>query len=377
MTGGRILVTGASGFVGCRLAEHLVLARGAEVRGTYHRAPRAARVARLGIELVPLDLADEQSIATAVAGCDAVVHCAYGYGRDLTGAAAGRIADASLRAGARRFVHLSSAAVWGFDAGPGEIDEAAEVRRMGHPYVDGKIDSEEAVAAVAARGLAAVVLRPTNVYGPWSAIWTEAPASALRAGAPVIVGDGETSANTVYIDNLVSAIVLALDDDRLVGGTYVVTDEDGLTWRSLHEAYAAAATPSLQVQSMSLEEWRSATKRPRFATARELRGLLRSPEAASLIRAAAARPALRRAAARVVRLFPGGLDRARRASVGSAMQVEAGIAPPLPSHELVAVQTSGAVFRAARLRALGWEPIVPPQRALELTRAWLRWARLP
>jgi nucleoside-diphosphate-sugar epimerase len=376
VTGGRILVTGASGFVGCRVAENLVLAHGVEVRGTYHRASRAARVARLGIELVPLDLASEQSIAAAVTGCDAVVHCAYGYGRDLTGAAAGRIADASLRAGVGRFVHLSSAAVWGFDAGPGEIDEATNVRRTGHPYVDGKIESEEAVAAVAARGLAAVVLRPTNIYGPWSAIWTEAPAGALRAAAPAIVGDGETPANTVYIDNVVSAIVLALNDDRLIGGTYVVTDEDGLTWRSLYENYAAAVTPPLEVRSISPEEWRNATKRPRFAAVRELRGLLRSPEAAALVRAAAARPALRRLGARVVRVLPGGLDRAKRTTLAPPLAQAGAGSPPLPSPELVSVQTSGAVYRATGLRALGWEPVVPPERALEITRAWLRWARL-
>jgi hypothetical protein len=117
-------------------------------------------------------------------------------------------------------------------------------------------------------------------------------------------------------------------------------------------------------------------KRPRFAAVRELRGLLRSPEAAALVRAAAARPALRRLGARLVRVVPGGIDRAKR-TTASPPPTQAGAGSlPLPSPELVAVQTSGAVYRAAGLRGLGWEPVVPPERALELTRAWLRWARL-
>jgi nucleoside-diphosphate-sugar epimerase len=377
----RILVTGASGFVGCRLCEHLVLAHGATVRGTYHRPARAARVARLGIELVQLDLADEASIATAVDGCDAVVHCAFGTAggertrRELTGAGAGRVADAALRHGARRFVQLSSVAVWGFDAGPGETDEATPPRRTGHPYVDGKVDAEEAVAEAGARGLPAVVLRPANVYGPWSALWTLAPVRALRAGDPVLVGDGRAPANTVYVDNLVAAIVFALTDDRAVGQAFVVADEDGISWRGLYETYAALATPPLSVRSLSLDEWGlHATRRTSFRDVlRDLRSLVRSPEAAELVRAAAMRPALRRVAARVVRLVPGGPTRVRRlagASPGDKPHV-----PPLPSAELAAVQTSGAVYRARGLRSLGWTPPVPEGRAFELTAEWLRFAR--
>jgi len=372
----RILVTGASGFVGCRVAEHLVLARGAAVRGTYHRAARAARVAHLPIELTRLDLADERSIAAAVEGCTAVVHCAYSYGRDLTGTATGRVAEAARRAGVERFVHLSSVAVWGFDPGPGEVDESRPPALAGHPYVDGKIDSEQQVDAAATRGLQTVVLRPTNVYGPWSAIWTEAPARTLQAGEVALVGDGSTLANTVYVDNLVSAIALALDDPRLVGGTFVVNDDDGLTWRDLYDAYAHAAASPLTVRSVPFEEWRAAALQ-RGGVLRELRGLLRSPEAAALVRAAAARPALRRAGARAARVVPGGLDRARRiAAPGGPTSSSAGRAMALPSPELAAVQTSGASYRAARLRALGWEPAIGTARALALTQEWLRWARL-
>jgi nucleoside-diphosphate-sugar epimerase len=377
----RILVTGASGFVGCRLCEHLVLAHGATVRGTYHRPARAARVARLGIELVRLDLADEASIAAAVDGCDAVVHCAYGIEgdertrRELTGAAAGRVADAALRRGARRLVHLSSIAVWGFDAGPGEIDEALPPRRTGDAYVDGKVDAEEAVAEAAAHGLPAVVLRPANVYGPWSPLWTVAPVRALRAGDPVLVGDGAAPANTVYVDNLVSAVVFALADDRAVGRTFVVVDEDGVSWRGLHEAYSALAAPPLPVRSLPLAEWRRRTaRRTSFRDVlRDLRSLVRSPQAAELVSVAASLPALRRVGARVLRFVPGGSARVRRPAVASPAAGPR--VPALPSPELVAVQTSGAVFRARGLRSLGWTPPVQIDDAFELTAEWLRFAR--
>jgi nucleoside-diphosphate-sugar epimerase len=380
----RILVIGAGGFIGCRLCEHLSLAHGATVRGTYHTPARAARVARLAIELVQLDLADERSIDRAVAGCDAVVHCAYGTSgdarsrRELTGAAAGRVASAALRHGVRRFVQLSSVAVWGFDAGPGEIDEDAPTRYVGHPYVDGKVDAERDVADVAAQGLPAVVLRPAAVYGPWSAIWTVAPVVALQTGSVGIVGDGGAPVNTVYVDSVVAAIVLALLDDRAVGDTFVVADEDGLTWRDLYGAYARMASPPLEVRTLSPDEWRRQAKSSGslIAALRELRALARSPEAAALVRAAAERPGLRRAGGRALRRLPRRRERVKAILERPSSGVRAAAtSPQLPSPELMAAQTSGAIFRARKLRELGWAPPVPLERALELTEAWLRFAR--
>jgi len=381
---GRVLVTGASGFIGCRVCEHLALAHpGTKVRGTYHRPSRAARVARLDIELVRMDLASDASIDAAVAGCDAVVHCAYGIEGDdrtrraLTGSAAGRVAEAALRHGVRRFVHLSSVAVWGFDAGPGEIDEASPTRRTGNAYVDGKIDAEEVLDEVAARGLAVVVLRPANVYGPWSGLWTSGPVDALRAGRIALVGDGAAPANTTFVDNLVSAIVFGLRDEQAVGRKLVVVDEDGLSWRGLYEAYAALASPPLDVRSVSLEEWRrqSAKRGSLVAALAELRALLRSPEAAALARAAAARPALRRVTARTLRLVPGGTRRARRVIARPRPEVTDTAGDEMPGPELVAVQTAGAIFRARGLRSLGWTPPVSLAQALGLTAEWLRFAR--
>jgi len=377
----RILVTGASGFIGCRVCEVLVLAHGATVRGTYHRPSHAARVARLPIELVGLDLADESSIAEAIAGCDAVVHCAFGTDGDersrrkLTGEATGRIADAALRIGVKRFVHLSSVAVWGFDAGPGEIDEYRPPQRDGHPYVDGKIDAEEALAAAGARGLATAVLRPANVYGPWSALWTVAPMHALRTGAPVLVGDGASPANIVYVDNLVSTIVLALTDERTTGGRFVVVDEDGISWREFYERYAALASPPLDVRSLSLDEWRATSKGGSIW--RDLRSLAGSPEAAALARAATARPALRRAGSRLLRIAPRTSRRLRSATAASPVRTahtqSAGVSPPSP--QLAAVQTGGAVYRASGLRALGWVAPVSVDDAFGITAEWLRFAR--
>src|SRR4051794_18661720 len=154
----RVLVTGASGFVGCRVAEWLRLGRGYDVRAGVHRPENAARLARLDVELTRLDLGDAASLARSGGGGDAVVHCAYGTSgaakerRVLTGAATGQIAEAARAAGVQRFVHLSSVAVWGFAPGARTLDESVPFAPSEDPYVGGKQASEAALAQAASRG---------------------------------------------------------------------------------------------------------------------------------------------------------------------------------------------------------------------------------
>ena len=73
----RILITGAAGFIGSRLCEKLTLQDRVAYRALVRNFSKAARIARLGCEMVPGDLADAASVKAALAGCDAVVHLAF------------------------------------------------------------------------------------------------------------------------------------------------------------------------------------------------------------------------------------------------------------------------------------------------------------
>jgi len=327
-----ILVTGASGFVGTRLCEQLRLGLDRPVRAVVNRPEHAARLARLDVELT------RELDAT---GCDAVVHLAYateGSARSRRRLTAELARLAAEAAGTRRLVHVSTTAVWGFDAG-GVLDESVPPRRTGHPYVDGKIDAEEAVRATSPNH---VVLRPTNVWGPWGPAFTIGPVGALREGRVALVGEGSGPANLVYVDNLVHAILRALDSPS---GTFVVNDGDEPTWRGLYDAYA------------SLGAWGVRTAPADEARERRVSKAIR--------RAATSAPG--RAVAR--RLLPRAAQaRAREAVLAS---------PEFPPPELAALQTSGVRYRTDRAReVLGYDPPVSFDRGLELTADWLRFARL-
>ena len=223
----RIAVTGAGGFIGLALCERLA-SEGADVVG-FDRDPAAAsRVAASGAAFALGDTTDPASLDAALAGCDAVIHTAALLGDRA--AMAAQIAvnvvgtrnalDAADRAGARRVVHLSSVATWGYEFRH-DLTEDSPPRVCGAAYVDTKTASH----LLALRRGAAVV-RPGDVYGPRSDPWTIRPVRALAAGTFALPGRGQGLITPVYIDDLVACLVLALRHPD--AGGQAVTAWDGV-----------------------------------------------------------------------------------------------------------------------------------------------------
>ena len=170
-----LLVTGATGFVGSAVAASLH-ERGHAVRAVV-RDPSRADVLPAGVERVAADLADADSLARAMDGCEGVFHLAAAVGmpgpeaRELNVGGTRRVVEAARRAGVRRLVHTStSAAICVPDPdGPGCIvaEDAAGGAALTDPYSVTKAEAEAVVLdAVAAGGLDAVVATVVNVYGP-------------------------------------------------------------------------------------------------------------------------------------------------------------------------------------------------------------------
>ena len=163
----KILVTGATGKVGSRLAKRLAQ-RGNQLRALVRDVPRATDLLGEGIELAQGDLLDIDSLAAAVRGVDAVVHCAAFF-RGATDEQAHatndlgtqRLANAARAASVKRFVFTSTGLVYGPNGGrpAREDDPCAPI----DGYPTSKLAAERFLLTL--EGFDVRILRLPFVYG--------------------------------------------------------------------------------------------------------------------------------------------------------------------------------------------------------------------
>ncbi len=231
---GSVAVTGVTSGVGLRLAE-LARARGLEVVGLVRDPARsdATRLRGLGVELVRGDLEDEAALTELARGADVLVHLAAHVGdrgrpeefvRVNVGGTA-RAVRAAAAGGVRRFVHLSSTAVYG-RPDEGRVDEGWPMRHSGAPYDDTKVDAERVAFATGRElGLEVVALRPPIIYGPYDRNFMPRMVESLQKRRFLLIDGGRAPLNVVWVDHLCDVIFLAAERPEAVGEAFNVMDE--------------------------------------------------------------------------------------------------------------------------------------------------------
>lgn len=214
LPGRRVLVTGATGFIGSHVAERLVRGH-SHVRLVVRRRERVEALRTAGAEVLTGDLTDPATLHGCCDGIEIVIHCGawlgapykreVAYAVNVAGTRA--LAEEALRAGVRRFVHLSSVAVYG-PVRAGIVTEQSPPWKGVHLYGDSKIESEGALAAISSRGLPTVVTRPGIVYGPRSRGATIQLVRLINRGWPAMVAGGHGLCRPIFVENLVDALIL-------------------------------------------------------------------------------------------------------------------------------------------------------------------------
>ena len=245
----KALVTGATGFVGSHLAEHL-RARGDEVTALVRNPSRAGLLRELGIRLERGDLHDSAALARATAGQDVVYHVAgavaakdepaYLQGnRDGTA----NVVRAAERAGSARFVLVSSMAAGG-PAAPGRPRRGDEPSAPVTAYGRSKLAGESVVRASA---LPWVIMRPPTVYGPRDRDNFIKVFRLARTGLAPVFGDGSMQLSAVYAPDLAGALAAVSEGQAVIGRTYYPTHPEILTSRGVVEAIARAMSRGVRV----------------------------------------------------------------------------------------------------------------------------------
>jgi nucleoside-diphosphate-sugar epimerase len=250
--GSRVLVTGATGLLGSHLAERLI-ASGDHVRALVRAGSRTEFLDALGVEIVRGDLTDPAACASALAGVELVFHCAakvgdWGAWREFqTGCldATETRGRAAIRAGAERFLHISSTSAYGHPApGPTPIDERAPLGEnvwiLDH-YTRSKVECERLLWRMAEReGLPLTVIRPSWLFGERDRTTVPRFIREFRRGRMLIVGKGDNPLSAVYAGVVADAAILAARDPGSRGEAYNITNQGRITQREFVDLFADA-----------------------------------------------------------------------------------------------------------------------------------------
>ncbi len=246
----KVLITGATGFVGNRLAERMAMGGGYDVSVLIHRftGPGLARLARLPVEFLAVDILDLKALETAFEELDLIVHMAYGTSgsdterSEVTVSGTENILRLGLAKKVDKIICFSTAAVHGINPQTPIVTETSPYERSTDVYRESKIEAEELVWRFhAEHGLPVVVFRPPLIYGPNGAYWTTRLLKEVQDGA-ILVNGGNGRANLIYVDNLIDAVFLAIEKKSGDGESFIVVDDDELTWKQVYEAYASRLT---------------------------------------------------------------------------------------------------------------------------------------
>lgn len=232
----RIVITGASGFVGRALCARLVDA--GHVVVALVRSPAREPGALSGCEQRTVgDLAQFADWRNALAGAQAIVHlAAYAHGGATGGAAlvalnvaATRAAAEAARESGAHFVFASSIKVHG-ECSAAPLRENSPIAPC-DPYAHSKARAEQSLRELA--GLRLTVLRPPLVYGPGVKANFLALMRAIARGAPLPLASVHNRRSFLYVGNLVDAILRCLAEPRSAGRTYLVSDGAALSTPAL------------------------------------------------------------------------------------------------------------------------------------------------
>ncbi|MFP4470564.1 MAG: SDR family oxidoreductase [Bacteroidales bacterium] len=243
----KIFITGATGFIGGRLAIRLA-DEGHQVHALIRSRQRAKHLNHPSITLFEGNLLDKESISRSMQGCDAGYHlAAYArvwskdpqlpYRVNVEGTS--NIFQAALDKGLKRVVFTSTGGTLGPSDGGNPVDEDTP-RRTGffNAYEETKTQAEQLARDFTGKGLEVVTVNPTRVYGPGlisaSAAMTKIIHRYIRGKWRIIPGNGKKYGNYVYVDDVVEGQILAMAKGR--PGERYITGGENTTYDGFFES---------------------------------------------------------------------------------------------------------------------------------------------
>jgi nucleoside-diphosphate-sugar epimerase len=255
----KIFGTGGTGFTGAALVERL-LKEGHSVTVLDNKPGLIAdKLKAQGAELHFGSITEVKDVATAIGEPEVVFHLAAAFRE--TGAPDSLyksvnvdgtriVLEESIRVGARKFVYCSTQGVHGHIENP-PGDESSPIAPADY-YQQTKYEGELVLDEFKDQPIEFTILRPTAIYGPGDPERFVMIYRRAKKGFFPIFGSGQTYYHPVYIDNLVDAFLLAMEQGKGAGQAYIIADEEYFSIKELVQRIAKAIdvevkTPNLPI----------------------------------------------------------------------------------------------------------------------------------
>ncbi len=231
----RILVTGGTGFTGKALVKRLI-EEGHQVTALdYKEGLKTEELRKLGAEVVIGSVTDKAVVEKSMQGVEVVHHLAAAfrelnvpdtYYHEVNVGGTVQVLEAAFRQGVKKFIYCSTCGVHGnIDHPPGGED--APIQPADY-YQATKYEAEPLVREYFQKGMETVILRPAAIYGPGDPERFYMIFKRVAKGSFPMFGKGKTYYHPLYIDNLIDAFMLAMEEGKGDGQAYLIADEQYL-----------------------------------------------------------------------------------------------------------------------------------------------------
>ncbi|MCP1675788.1 nucleoside-diphosphate-sugar epimerase [Natronocella acetinitrilica] len=250
----KVLVTGGTGFSGKALVTRL-LTEGHQVTALdYKEGLKTEELRQLGAEVIIGSVTDKEIVSRSVAGVEVVFHLAAAFRElnvpesfydEVNIEGTRNVVEAAQAAGVRRLIYCSTCGVHGNVDHP-PANEDAPIQPADY-YQKTKYEAEPIVMAYNGKGMATVILRPAAIYGPGDPERFYLIYRRVASGSFPMFGSGRTLYHPLYIDNLVDAFMLCMEDGKGDGRAYLIADEHYVSVEELVRAVAKALSVEVRI----------------------------------------------------------------------------------------------------------------------------------
>jgi nucleoside-diphosphate-sugar epimerase len=217
------LVTGSAGYIGSCLVERLAQSNHKVIGLIHQSAPKENPPM---VTYIQGDITDRDSISEIKENIDIVFHCAakvkdYGPKKhffDVNVTGTENLIKACKERNIKQFIYLSHLPY----ESSSKKSYYSQTKHIAESLILKEYDEN---------GFPATIIRPGNVYGPGDTVWVSRPIESIQKNRLLLVNHGKGIFLHTYIENLLDAILLCIDEPSSIGKKIIVTDGDStITW---------------------------------------------------------------------------------------------------------------------------------------------------